>query len=580
MKITGAHHCCNIERELYNALEKSSQEIETLQNKGIDYRKKVIYIKKTEKLVNNCSSYISYTIEFGPNTAKRRYSEFESFRKILTRMYPTFIIPIIPEKHSLAQYATERSKTKEDINIIKRRERMLGRFLGRIVEDPILSTNHIFHRFLEDGTSWSEIMHCPILSNLPNVARNSAELGSILNGLSLLEGADSEKLIDCTGQVIDISSSDLIILKSKLETGVLEYILEYTKFSQSINQVLNYRNSKYTQLENLNSKLEQKKNELKELLDVDVEILSTNDLDASEDNLNTRNSISPNTQNRKSNNFNHFSNQFKKDDMSNKYISTFSENSANNLSSVNDANSSIDLDKNRMIHNVVINTEFDPLAQFQLEQSMIWNDGIPSALPQDNYNILSNSQKRNDVNNLHDFGHKRDKNNDVSVLEESSLKSPDLHHQNVIENNNMHSEDCQNDFKSTSESLIASRSVPLGYTASSERTSSNNKYIGGSLLNKLSNSFNGIVDVNHDISRQLKISKLSENISEIETMTETINDDLVLIDESTQDSLNRFQKAKISDLKLMLLTMANTHIEFNNRCIIGWEKNLRSIKES
>lgn len=34
---------------------------------------------------------------------KRRYSEFESFRKALTLLHPALIVPPIPEKHSLGK---------------------------------------------------------------------------------------------------------------------------------------------------------------------------------------------------------------------------------------------------------------------------------------------------------------------------------------------------------------------------------------------------------------------------------------------------------------------------------------------
>lgn len=35
---------------------------------------------------------------------RRRYSEFESMRKILKRLYPHVVVPPIPEKHSLGMH--------------------------------------------------------------------------------------------------------------------------------------------------------------------------------------------------------------------------------------------------------------------------------------------------------------------------------------------------------------------------------------------------------------------------------------------------------------------------------------------
>jgi len=37
-------------------------------------------------------------------TLRRRYSEFASFREALVRLYPTLIIPPIPEKHTVGMY--------------------------------------------------------------------------------------------------------------------------------------------------------------------------------------------------------------------------------------------------------------------------------------------------------------------------------------------------------------------------------------------------------------------------------------------------------------------------------------------
>ncbi|KAF8924160.1 Sorting nexin, cytoplasm-to-vacuole targeting pathway/endosomal sorting, partial [Dissophora ornata] len=47
------------------------------------------------------SAFVTYTIKIGDNEVKRRYSEFESLRKVLCRIYPTLIVPPIPEKHSI-----------------------------------------------------------------------------------------------------------------------------------------------------------------------------------------------------------------------------------------------------------------------------------------------------------------------------------------------------------------------------------------------------------------------------------------------------------------------------------------------
>lgn len=51
--------------------------------------------------------------------------------------------------------------------MIARRKRMLQTFLNRIGRHPILSNEHVFHRFLDGEVSWTEVLHSPPLSLLP-----------------------------------------------------------------------------------------------------------------------------------------------------------------------------------------------------------------------------------------------------------------------------------------------------------------------------------------------------------------------------------------------------------------------------
>ena len=86
--------------------------------------------------------------------ARHRYSEFESLRTHLVKLYPTLIIPPIPSKNTIGDYAVKQSKAKEDAVLIARRKRMLQTFLNRIARHPILSNERIFHRFLDGEVSW------------------------------------------------------------------------------------------------------------------------------------------------------------------------------------------------------------------------------------------------------------------------------------------------------------------------------------------------------------------------------------------------------------------------------------------
>ena len=143
----------------------------TLFNRSLmSVRDKITDAQKTT--LHSNTPYITYVIHAGVSTshgiadrvsdivlqqtaeARHRYSEFESLRLNLVRLYPTLIIPPIPSKQTIGDYATKQAKAKEDAVMIARRKRMLQTFLNRIARHPILSNEHIFHRFLEGEVSW------------------------------------------------------------------------------------------------------------------------------------------------------------------------------------------------------------------------------------------------------------------------------------------------------------------------------------------------------------------------------------------------------------------------------------------
>ncbi|KAI7899116.1 uncharacterized protein BX663DRAFT_518824 [Cokeromyces recurvatus] len=125
---------------------------------------KIVNAEKTRSDNSTNNSFVVYIIEINniEEHVKRRYSEFESFRKSLVKLYPTTCIPPIPEKHSLSDYTL-----KDTGAMIEKRKRMLERFLNRIASHPILNQEHIFHRFLNTEDSWTDIANTPPLSTLP-----------------------------------------------------------------------------------------------------------------------------------------------------------------------------------------------------------------------------------------------------------------------------------------------------------------------------------------------------------------------------------------------------------------------------
>lgn len=73
-------------------------------------------------------------------------------------MYPYAIVPPIPEKHSVKDYASKPGKAKENPEIIDKRKRMLESFLNRVAVHPTLSGLHIFHQFLKGEGTWTDIL--------------------------------------------------------------------------------------------------------------------------------------------------------------------------------------------------------------------------------------------------------------------------------------------------------------------------------------------------------------------------------------------------------------------------------------
>lgn len=113
------------------------------------------------------SSYIVYVIVSPGHESKRRYSEFEALREGLVELHPTLILPPLPSKHNLVDYATKQGRAKSDPALLAKRKRMLERFLQRIDEHPVLHIDVVFRRFLDARYTWHEIARLPPLSTLP-----------------------------------------------------------------------------------------------------------------------------------------------------------------------------------------------------------------------------------------------------------------------------------------------------------------------------------------------------------------------------------------------------------------------------
>lgn len=112
-------------------------------------------------------SFIVYTIRTGDLEVRRRYSEFASLRQTLVNLHPTLVIPPIPEKHTMADYAAKPTKAKEDTSIIELRKRMLAVFLNRCRRMREVREDGVWWRFLDPNVSWSEVLHSHPAASVP-----------------------------------------------------------------------------------------------------------------------------------------------------------------------------------------------------------------------------------------------------------------------------------------------------------------------------------------------------------------------------------------------------------------------------
>lgn len=89
-------------------------------------------------------------------------------RATLVNLHPVLVVPPIPEKHSMADYAARPTKAKEDAGIIELRKRMLAVFLNRCRSMKEIVGDGVFWRFLDPYTSW---VRCSLQPNRPQPAK-------------------------------------------------------------------------------------------------------------------------------------------------------------------------------------------------------------------------------------------------------------------------------------------------------------------------------------------------------------------------------------------------------------------------
>jgi hypothetical protein len=189
----------------------------------------------------------------------------------------------------VVDYAKLQGKAKEDPVMIKTRERRLQMFLNRIMQHPILSMEHLFHRFLEPG-NWSDVLcsqnisskkgpestspkltalvgqkklrnpdlkfleheqyaqslfnalsyvekdHKKICKQMATVTELYSELGSVFNAFSLHETANPivTRGIEEVGQAYDGTFLATKAFLSEMDEKLADHLHEYAQFAEEL----------------------------------------------------------------------------------------------------------------------------------------------------------------------------------------------------------------------------------------------------------------------------------------------------------------------------------------------------------
>ncbi|KAI7832906.1 hypothetical protein BX661DRAFT_141125 [Kickxella alabastrina] len=447
----------------------------------------VVHISEAEKLTENGSTFIAYTIQFGDYEVKRRYSEFESLRSLLCRLYPTFIVPPIPEKHSLTQYAVLQKRAKEDQYIIGRRKRMLEHFLNHLVEHPILSSEHIMHRFLENGASWTEVLHSPIITGLPRSPLHSSP--SRAPGSSIADGSSVQlpKIAAANSFACDVAVPSGVLAPIKnIDARWMDCELFTNRFIQQFsgnvekNQARVYR--KLGELAGDYSELGAALNGFSLLEHPEALAAAIESAGQAVD-------------------------------------SSYIE--------INQLLSQMEAEVAEPIHEY---SQYAMVIKQVLRFRLLKNlqlDGVQEALVWQRSKLDGLLQADDEAKRL------------AQALESSSSSNPPT--------------------SGSPESSFGMRFL---------RTP---KVLGDGIMSRLTYALNGMMDVDPEQLRRNQIGRASDRIGVLEEQLEMLSNDLALINTSTQDNLDRFQKQKMRELKGVLIATAKMHLEWAEKNLEIWK---------
>ena len=255
----------------------------------------------TEAVTQNKITH--YVIHYNDIEIRKRYSEFDTFHGYLKSEYPDIIIPAIPNKTSLKQYAAHPNTAKIDPNVIDQRKRLLERFLKRVIAHPILAIDatvlcfldpsatpqfnykkrqsiapkvkHTDPKFIEyNATNYKKHQHYKLLERLQrksfrkfkDMTPDDAELGAVYNAMALTEqDTRLHDLLQSLGYAVDQCQLAKIHLTRDMLIQCEEPLLEYRDMTGEIQEILDHRIAIQTDFESTAEQLQKTFNNLKQL---------------------------------------------------------------------------------------------------------------------------------------------------------------------------------------------------------------------------------------------------------------------------------------------------------------------------
>ncbi|KAJ2958959.1 hypothetical protein NQZ79_g5541 [Umbelopsis isabellina] len=497
-----------------------------------------IYITGAQKQSDGGSnSYVAYNIRVGDIETRRRYSEFESLRKSLIRLYPTVIVPPIPEKHSITDYAAIQKSVKDDVVMIEKRKRMLQTFLNRTLMHNKLGAEHVFHRFLESGVSWSEVLHSPPLSTLPKNPMHVA----------LTQRSDSQGG-DGTIQPTSSSSSSLIPMPSASHT-LRNPDSRFVESEAFTNKAAHHMSSSVDKTQRrVIRRLGELANDYAELGAV-------------------YNGFSLNESGQLANAIEKVGQAVDSSYTSTgQLISSLEAEFSEPIQEYAQFTQTIkQVLKHRHMKHAQVEMIFDSLENKKLQlESLVrieaeakrleeaMNSGRQSSYQSNSYDRAEANQSPHDDEN----------NQDMQAPSESEENSSEIGN---TENPEVDPE-AENPYASV---------YPTGANAAALRASRqrSKRWSGPTkIFSAVSHTLHGIIDVDPEATRRNQIGKTKDAVAQLEQALQVTRKDLVDISADTQADLDRFQRQKIRDLRDMLIAYAKVHVKYCEKNLESWNE--------